>query len=112
MNSMDLFTPVVSEAAQHPYFRSIWKQANGFNCDVLNEWARSFKDRDGKFVTEFQTTFDSSFWEFYLYAVLKQLKLDVDFSFASPDFVVANHGGINIEATVASHAQSASPKHP
>jgi hypothetical protein len=111
MNSMDLFTPVVSEAAQHLYFRAIWKQANGFNCDVLNEWARGFRDRDGKFVTEFQTTFDSSFWELYLYAVLKQLKLDVDFSFASPDFVVTNHAGINIEATVASNAQGSSPEY-
>jgi hypothetical protein len=34
---MDLFTPVVGEEAQHPYFRSIWKQADRFNCDVLNE---------------------------------------------------------------------------
>lgn len=33
---MDLFTPVVGEEAQHPYFRSLRKQANGFNCDVLN----------------------------------------------------------------------------
>jgi hypothetical protein len=68
---MDLFTPVVGEEAQHPYFRSIWKQANGFNCDVLNEWARGFKNRDGKFVKEFQTTFDSSFWELYLFAVIE-----------------------------------------
>jgi hypothetical protein len=72
---MDLFTPVAGEEAQHPYFRSIWKQANGFNCDVLNEWARGFKNRDGKFVKEFQTTFDSSFWELYLFAVMKQFQL-------------------------------------
>jgi hypothetical protein len=107
---MDLFTPVVSEEAQHPNFRSIWKQANGFNCDVLNEWARGFRDRDGKFVKEFQTTFDSSFWELYLFAVMKQLQLEVDFSFTSPDFVITNHGGINVEATVASHAQGSTPE--
>ena len=29
---MDLFTRVVSEEAQHPHFRSISKQANGFNA--------------------------------------------------------------------------------
>jgi AAA+ superfamily predicted ATPase len=74
---MDLFTPVVGEEAQHPYFQSILKQANGFNCEVLNEWARGFKDWDGKFVKEFQTTFDSSFWELYLFAVMKQFHLDV-----------------------------------
>jgi hypothetical protein len=108
---MDLFTPVVGEEAQHPYFRNILKQANGFNCDVLNEWARGFKDRDGKFVKEFQTTFDSTFWELYLFAVMKQLQLEVDFSFTSPDFFITNHGGCNVEATVASHAQGSSPEH-
>jgi hypothetical protein len=108
---MDLFTPVVGEEAQHPYFRSIWKQANGFNCDVLNEWARGSKDRDGKFVKEFQTTFDSSFWELYLFAVMKQFQLEVDFSFTSPDFFITNHDGIDLEATVASHAQGSSPEH-
>src|ERR1700691_4059842 len=102
---MDLFTPVVSEEAQHPYLRSLWKQANGFNCDVQNEWARGFKDRDGKFVKEFQTTFDSSFWELYLFAIIKQFQLEVDFSFTSPDFFITNHDGMNVEATVASHAR-------
>ena len=97
---MDLFTPVVSEEAQHPYFRSLWKQANGFNCDVLNEWARGFKERDGKFAKEFQTTFDSSFWELYLFAIIKQFQLEVDFSFTSPDFFITNHDGMNVEATV------------
>lgn len=107
---MDLFTPVVSESSQHPNFRNIHKHPNGFNCDVLNDWARGFQDRDGKFVKEFQTTFDSSFWELYLFAVLKHLRLEVDFSISSPDFHITNGGGVNIEATVASHAQGATPE--
>jgi hypothetical protein len=77
----------------------------------LNEWVRGFEDRDGKFVKEFQTTFDSSFWELYLFAVLKHFRLGVDFSFRSPDFFVTDHGGVNIEATVASHAQGSPPEH-
>jgi len=107
---MDLFTPIVSEEAQHPNFRAIRQHANTFNYDVLNEWARGFKDRDGKFVKEFQTTFDSSFWELYLFAVMKHFQMEVDFSFNAPDFVITNHGGINIEATVASHAQGLTPE--
>ena len=107
---MDLFAPVVSEDAQHANFRMITKYANTFNQDVLNEWARGFKDRDGKFVKEFQTTFDSSFWELYLFAVMKHFQLKVDFSFNAPDFVITNHGGINVEATVASHAQGSTPE--
>lgn len=107
---MDLFTPVVSEEAQHPNFRMITRYANTFNCDVLNEWARGFKDRDGKLVKEFQTTFDSSFWELYLFAVMKHFELEVDFSLNAPDFVITNHGGINVEATVAFHPQGSMPE--
>jgi hypothetical protein len=108
---MDLFTPVVSEGDQHPNFRSITKQNNRFNLDVLNEWASGFQDRDGKFVKEFQTTFDSSFWELYLFAVLKQYGLQADFSHASPDFCVSSSGGLNIEAVVALHAHNTPPEH-
>lgn len=102
---MDLFTPIVSETQQHHNFHTITKQNNQFNSDVMNEWASGFQDRDGKFVKEFQTTFDSSFWELYLFAALKQFGMKVDFSVPSPDFLVTTHGGVNIEATVALHAQ-------
>ena len=110
MDLMDLFTPVVSEEVQHPNFRMITKYANTLNQDVLNELASGFRDRDGKFVKELQTTFDSSFWELYLFAVMKRFHLEVDFSFNAPDFVITNHGGINVEATIASHAQGSTPE--
>ena len=47
MDLMDLFTPLVSEETQRPNFRTITKYTNTFNQDVLNEWVRGFKDRDG-----------------------------------------------------------------
>jgi hypothetical protein len=108
---MDLFTPIVSEKEQHPNFRNISKQANTFNYDVVNEWATGFQDRDGKFVKEFQTTFDSCFWELYLFAVLKHYGMQVDFTVPSPDFLVTMRGGMNIEATVALHAQGVPAEH-
>ncbi|WP_157113724.1 hypothetical protein [Bradyrhizobium embrapense] len=58
---MDLFTPVVNEALQHPNFRRLRANRNGYDWDVLNDWARGFVDRDGKFVAEFQRTFDTCF---------------------------------------------------
>ncbi len=108
---MDLFTPIVGEAQQHPNFRSVSKRANQFDFDVVNDWASGFHDRDGKFVKEFQTTFDSSFWELYLFAVLKHFGLKVDFSVPSPDFFISSDGGMNLEATVALHAQGSSPEY-
>jgi hypothetical protein len=73
---MNLFTPIVPEEKWHPNFAAIVKTRNGFNCDVLNDWVKEYPDRDGKFVKEWQTTFNSSFWELYLNAALK------DFGFA------------------------------
>jgi hypothetical protein len=110
-NFMDLFMPIVTEAEQHPNFRAITKPHNQFNCDVVNEWANGFQDRDGKFVKEFQTTFDSSFWELYVFAVLKEFGMQVDFSVASPDFHVVTGSSMNVEATVALHAQGAPPEY-
>ncbi len=107
---MNLFEPVVSAAQHHPNFKNLLRMGNGFTLDVLNDWAQGFIDRDGKFVTEFQMTFNSSFWELYLHAVLKKYGMPVDFTKARPDFCLPSKG-FNIEATVASSAQGAAPEH-
>jgi hypothetical protein len=107
---MRLFDPVVPESRQHPNFRSTLLQANEFKFKVFNKWAEGFVDRDHKFVEEFQTTFNSGFWELYLYAVLKSYGMKVDFSQNRPDFCVANRNLI-IEATIASHPQDGKPEH-
>jgi hypothetical protein len=49
--------------------------------EVLSGWADGFADRDGKFAAELQTTYNASFWDLYLFAVLKHLGIKVDFSF-------------------------------
>lgn len=110
---MDLFTPIVDESKFHPAFANVLRQRNLANQAVVQDWADGFIDRDNKFVREFQTTFNSSFWELYLYAVLKHLGCKVNFQHASPDFVLASLP-ICIEATIASNAvgspTSSSPK--
>lgn len=67
---------------------------------VITEWASGFADRDGKLVKEFQTTFHSSLWEIYLFAVLKELGLNVDFSKNRPDFIVSENTEFYMEAVV------------
>jgi hypothetical protein len=95
---MDLFTPAVDEDKLHKNFARTIGRTGGGVREVLKSWADGFTDRDGKFVREFQTTYNSSFWELYLYAVLKDLGIKVDFTYASPDFVAAAHP-FAIEAT-------------
>jgi hypothetical protein len=107
---MQLFEPIIGEDLQHPNFRALLVMRNGFTLDVLNDWARGFVDRDGKFVNEFQRTFNSSFWELYLFAVLKKFGMEVDFSQRRPDFCIPKLS-LNIEATVALNAQEAEPEH-
>lgn len=106
---MKLFDPLVAEGKMHPNLRSILSTGNGYNMDVLQDWACGFVDSDGKFVEEFQITFNSSFWELYLFAVLKKCGMSVDFSKPRPDFCVPSLG-FNIEATIASNAEGATPE--
>jgi hypothetical protein len=79
---------------------------NTWDQRVLQNWAEGFVDRDGKFVKELQTSFNSSFWELYLFACLKRMGFETDFSFRSPDFV-ASRGWerLCIEATTANNAE-------
>jgi hypothetical protein len=72
-------------------------------------WATGFPDRDGKLIQEFQVSFNSVFWEIYLFAVFKAYGFELDWSNRSPDFSVTS--GINqftIEAVTANAAEEKS----
>ncbi len=107
--SLDLFTPIVPENRLHPNFtRLIGETDDGIRA-VLRDWADGFVDRDGKFVDEFQRTFNSSWWELYLHAVLKSLGIRIDFSFDAPDFVAPDQN-LAIEAVISAHGQGMTPE--
>lgn len=75
----------------------------GGQRQILQEWADGFIDRDGKVLYEFQTTFHSMLWEFYIHQVLKEMGEKIDFSKNRPDFIVKNPDGSDkmyIEAVV------------
>lgn len=102
---MDLFTPVVEEVRLHPNFQKILSPNCATERAELERWADGFPDRDGKFVHEFQTTFNSCFWEIYLFAVIKDYGYSLDWSSASPDFCVNTAGlQFTIEAVTANSA--------
>lgn len=109
---MDFFTPIVAEERQHPNFRLITQQKWCISEQkVIKDWGNGFVDRDGKFVKEFQTTFNSSFWELYLFACFKELGCSVDFSHETPDFSVKSpYGEFIVEATTANHPDGFCPE--
>lgn len=108
---MDLFTPIVPVDKQHPIFQLLLLEENSPERDVVRAWADGFVDRDRKFVKEFQTTFESSFWELYLYSVLKEYGAETDFSHSAPDFEVKLSEDICIEAVIAAPEQKGRPNY-
>ena len=109
---MELFQPVVEQTDWHFNFSALMIPgfADGERA-LLQEWAHGFEDREGKFVREFQTTFNSSFWELYLFAVFKQFGFTCDFSVAAPDFVVSGPNAPFVaEAVIAGHPDGYKPE--
>jgi len=99
-----------------PELSPITKQNSRSNLDVLSGWSDGSHDRDGTFVKEFQTTFDS----------LIQASGNYIFSRFSSNSAIRHYGGLlshfpelshyhargdNIEATVVLHAQAAPPEY-
>lgn len=105
--SLDLFSPVVPAERFHPAFAKVVAGATDYDKAVLNRWAEGFVDRDRKIVKEFQISFDSSFWEIYLFAAFKELGMECDFQQSSPDFCVTSPKHFVVEATVSLNAQGA-----
>lgn len=76
------------------------------NCQVrcekelLESWTDGMVDKDKKMVREFQKSFHSCFWEFYLYKLFKQANFDIDQSHQMPDFIITNPVPFYVEAVV------------
>lgn len=108
---MNLFQPLVNNEKLHKNFNQISREAQKADRDELMRWCKDFPDRDGKLVIEFQTTFNSSFWEIYLYALFNEIGLVMDWKHSTPDFIVEyKNKKIVIEATTASAAQGKTPE--
>jgi hypothetical protein len=106
---MDLFTPQVDPETQHPIFRNLLHAKYAPERILLTQWAKGFRDRDGKFVKQFQQTFESGLWELYLNAAISAWGMKIDMSFSSPDFVITAPTNLCIEATIAAPAQGGKP---
>lgn len=105
---MDLFTPVVPKDKQHQNFKQVLLRLGGGEIDVIKSWAEGFEDRDGKVVKEFQTTFNSTFWEVYLHGLFKHYGHKIDWSHNRPDFWVKTKAGdVLVEAVTANAAKNA-----
>lgn len=109
MIELPLFDDVAKPEAQNPMYKMIRDGQYEAERKVLLDWSEGFKDRDGKFCHEFQTSFEPCLWELYLYAFLKEINAKIDFGFDTPDFVVSAREELCVEATISAPAQGEPP---
>lgn len=107
---MDLFNLIIPENKLHKNFKTIMH--NKHLTETISSLADGFEDRDGKFVKEFQSTFNSSLWEIYCYAVFKEMGFNFDFTKDRPDFIL-NYNSLpfNVECVITNPAQDAIPEY-
>lgn len=110
---MDLLTPLYPSERLHPHFASVINPRAGrsYARNELLRWLEGFPNRDRKFIEEFQTTFNSSFWEIYLYASFCEYGFQFDWRYYAPDFVLSTPAcTFTLEAVTANHANGATPE--
>lgn len=112
---MNIFKKTMPENRLHESFKQIVNDPKAAPVrDVIQSWASGLLDRHGeqkKFVNEFQTTFNSTFWELYLNKAFSELSFSVDYTKSSPDFCLTTPGGyqFNVEAVIADRSHDSSP---
>ncbi|MFC6282572.1 hypothetical protein [Polaromonas aquatica] len=96
---------------QHENFKRTSVPSRRAEREIVEGWAQGFPDRDNKLGREFQTTFNSSFWEIYLHALFREYGFTMDWSHASPDFhLKTEYGEVVVEAVTANAADGATPE--
>lgn len=104
----DLFHPIIPDNQLHPLVQRIMREpAYEPAKAVINSWLVGLdtKKEAKKLVKEFQTSFNSTFWELYLNKAFKDLGFEIDYDFDTPDFHLVHPNGsqLNVEAVTANH---------
>ncbi|PKO66673.1 MAG: hypothetical protein CVU22_14900 [Betaproteobacteria bacterium HGW-Betaproteobacteria-16] len=104
--TMDLWTPILPAGQLHRHFVALLNPQRAAERRLMQQWADGMPDRDGKLIQEFQSTFNSTFWELYLHAVFREYQFSLDWSHPAPDYqVFTPYGSFCVEAVTANSAQ-------
>lgn len=105
---IDLFEPVVDAKKLNRAFEYMRTSLTAEPARFMaNEIFQDFRDTDGNFIEQFQTTgFDSRIFELYFYAYLSRSGYSINRDHKNPDFIVSRGGvAIAIEATTVNPTQ-------
>lgn len=101
---LDLYQKIqeIDASKLHPKFKILMNEKLQLACErsQVSNWTEGFVDRDKKIIKEFQSTFHSSFWEFYLFAFFKDAGFTLDQTHNRPDFIIKSPAEIYVEAVV------------
>ncbi len=99
---VDFFTPVIPPERRSQAFERLRAEKHFSPAlGLIRELSHYFRDPDGNFVEQFQSTgFDARIWELYLYALFTELGYGLDREHQRPDFhCVGPLGDFFVEAT-------------
>ena len=103
----DLFEPIVEEDKLNPTFKKVAKWPGSEPGRLMvNKVFQDFKDTDGNFIEQFQTTgFDSRVFELYLFALFSNSGYDIIQDYNRPDFLIRKDNiTVAVEATTVNPA--------
>ncbi len=107
--SYELFKTSVPIEKQHPYFVKL-NSSDAFipAKELITNIMLYFRDIDGNFIEQFQTTgFDSRLWELYLYSFFIEAGFDFDRRYEVPDFIINKFGEeLAVEAVIVGRTDS------
>lgn len=110
MNLFDTDSNITDEQL-HPKYKLIKDNLMGSGERIiLQQWIDGMVDRDNKMLHEFQTTFYSCFWEFYLHACFKEAGFVLNQTHNRPDFIIETPTKIYVEAVVANIKDKGRPE--
>lgn len=89
---LDLFSSICDPKNLSQHFEAVRTLKEYSSArEIIAELMANFKDIDGNFVEQFQSTgFDSRIWELYLFAYLSEERLYINREYEAPDFLVTD----------------------
>lgn len=106
--TQNLFDVICDQEKINPHFEKISTSKEYSSArEIITEIMQHYKDVDGNFIKDFQTTgFDSRLWELYLFAYLTEERLFINREHKAPDFLILNGSqNIAIEAITVNASQ-------
>lgn len=108
-----IFLQKVPEHKKNVYLKMLTEEPRHYPAFiVMQELAYWFKDPDGIFIRDFQSSsFNSRLFELYLNAIFYEMDFEINRNYAQPDYMLSKHGvDIAVEAVTVAEIEEPTDK--